>query len=96
MGWTRHTIDAVVCGDDLTSGRPAPDLIVLAMKLTAVEDAGRVANVGDTVLDLESAAPRRRALEYRRAVGRAFTRGALACAAHAHPSIDRRITVLRT
>ena len=56
MDWTRHTIDAVVCGDDVPSGRPAPDLIVLAMKLTAVEDAARVANVGDTVLDLESAA----------------------------------------
>lgn len=56
IGWTRNTVDAVVCGDDVANGRPAPDLILLAMKLTAVDDPGRVANVGDTVLDLESAA----------------------------------------
>jgi phosphonatase-like hydrolase len=56
LGWTRHTIDAIVCGDDVTNGRPAPDLILLAMKLTAVDDPARVANVGDTTADLESAA----------------------------------------
>jgi len=56
LGWTRNTIDAIVCGDDVANGRPAPDLILLAMKLTAVEDGARVANVGDTTLDLESAA----------------------------------------
>ena len=39
IGWTRNTVDALVCGDDVVSGRPAPDLILLAMKLTAVEDA---------------------------------------------------------
>jgi phosphonatase-like hydrolase len=56
VGWTRNTIDALVCGDDVENGRPAPDMIVVAMKLTGVSDLGRVANVGDTVLDLESAA----------------------------------------
>jgi len=56
LGWTRHTIDAVVCGDDVANGRPAPDLILLAMKLAGVEDPALVANVGDTTLDLESAA----------------------------------------
>ncbi|MEO7133920.1 MAG: HAD hydrolase-like protein, partial [Vicinamibacterales bacterium] len=56
LGWTRHTVDAVVCGDDVTNGRPAPDLILLAMRLSAVDDPARVANVGDTTLDLESAA----------------------------------------
>ena len=56
LGWTRLTIDVVVCGDDVLNGRPAPDLILLAMKLTAVDDPARVANVGDTTLDLESAA----------------------------------------
>jgi phosphonatase-like hydrolase len=55
LGWTRHTIDAVVCGDDVAKGRPAPEMILLAMKLTAVDDPARVANVGDTTLDLESA-----------------------------------------
>lgn len=56
IGWTRHTVDAVICGDDVASGRPAPDMILLAMKLTAVDAPAMVANVGDTVLDLESAA----------------------------------------
>jgi len=56
IGWTRHTIDAVVCGDDVSNGRPAPDLILLAMQLTGVDDPAQVANVGDTTLDLESAA----------------------------------------
>lgn len=56
LGWTAGTIDAVVCGDDVPNGRPAPDLILLAMKLSGVDDAARVANVGDTTMDLESAA----------------------------------------
>lgn len=56
IGWTPHMIDAVVCGDDVANGRPAPDMILLAMKVTGVEDPMRVANIGDTVLDLESAA----------------------------------------
>ncbi len=45
-----------MCGDDVTNGRPAPDMIRLAMKLTAIDDPAEVANVGDTTLDLESAA----------------------------------------
>jgi phosphonatase-like hydrolase len=56
LQWTADTINAVVCGDDVRNGRPAPDLILKAMTLTAVEDPSRVANVGDTTLDLESAA----------------------------------------
>jgi phosphonatase-like hydrolase len=56
LGWTQDTVDVVVCGDDVENGRPAPDMILLAMKLTGIRDAGQVANVGDTILDLESAA----------------------------------------
>ena len=56
LGWTRTLIDAVVCGDDVDNGRPAPDMILLAMHLTGVTDASRVANIGDTALDLEAAA----------------------------------------
>ncbi|MBY0494698.1 MAG: phosphonatase-like hydrolase [Cyanobacteria bacterium] len=56
IGWTPRSIDAIVCGDDVSNGRPAPDMILLAMKLTGVEDALQVANVGDTTSDLESAA----------------------------------------
>lgn len=53
LGWSR-VADAVVCGDDVPFGRPAPDLILRAMELTGVRDPFRVANVGDTTLDLEA------------------------------------------
>jgi phosphonatase-like hydrolase len=56
MGWTREMIDVLICGDDVDNGRPAPDMILLAMKLAGVGDPGAVANVGDTTVDLESAA----------------------------------------
>jgi phosphonatase-like hydrolase len=56
LGWMHDTVDAVVCGDDVSNGRPAPDMILLAMRLTGVEKPASVANVGDTTSDLESAA----------------------------------------
>ena len=83
IGWTRHTIDVVVCGDDVTNGRPAPDLILLAMKLAAVDDPSRVANVGDTTLDLESAS--RAGVRWNIGVlSGAHSREALAKAPHTH------------
>lgn len=54
LGWGTGIVDAVVCGDDVKEGRPAPFLIFQAMKATGTEDAGQVANVGDTVRDLEA------------------------------------------
>jgi phosphonatase-like hydrolase len=56
LGWTRDAVDAIVCGDEVPRGRPAPDLIFVAMKITMMEDLAKVANVGDTTTDLESAA----------------------------------------
>jgi phosphonatase-like hydrolase len=56
VNWDRELIDAVICGDDVEQGRPAPDMILLAMQRTSVTNAAQVANVGDTTLDLESAA----------------------------------------
>ena len=47
-------IDAVVCGDDVKQGRPAPYLIFHAMETTGVTGVQQVANVGDTVLDLQA------------------------------------------
>lgn len=54
LGWSRGAVDAIVCGDDVARGRPAPDMIFLCMKLTGVMNAGSVANVGDTILDLQA------------------------------------------
>jgi phosphonatase-like hydrolase len=55
LGWPTIA-DTVVCGDDVAAGRPAPDLIHLAMARTGVSDPAAVANAGDTTLDLEAAA----------------------------------------
>ena len=55
LGW-RDAVDAVVCGDDVPAGRPAPYLIFHAMERTGVIDVATVANVGDTVLDLGAGA----------------------------------------
>ncbi|HEX8030416.1 MAG TPA: phosphonatase-like hydrolase [Vicinamibacterales bacterium] len=56
LGWTGNAVDAVVCGDEVPEGRPAPAMIFVAMQITMIEDPARVANVGDTTLDLESGA----------------------------------------
>jgi phosphonatase-like hydrolase len=55
LGWDNSSIDAVVCGDDVKLGRPAPDLIQCAMQRTGTNDPKKVANVGDTVVDLQAA-----------------------------------------
>jgi phosphoglycolate phosphatase len=54
LGWANGTVDAVVCGEDVARGRPAPDMILRCMELTGVASADSVANVGDTVLDLQA------------------------------------------
>lgn len=54
VGWEKDTVDAVVCGDDVPQGRPAPYLIFRAMEATSVISVHRVANVGDTALDLQA------------------------------------------
>ena len=54
LGWENEVVDAVVCGDDVKRGRPAPDLIFRAMEAAGVSDARQVMNVGDTALDLQA------------------------------------------
>ena len=54
LGWDRGVAAAVVCGDDVAAGRPAPFLIFHAMELTRTMDVARVAVVGDTTRDLEA------------------------------------------
>jgi len=54
LGWTDGLVDAVVCGDEVTQGRPAPYLIFRAMETTGASSVHRVANVGDTTFDLQA------------------------------------------
>jgi phosphonatase-like hydrolase len=46
---------ALVCGDDVKVGRPAPYMIFRSMELTGVVNVRDVLVVGDTVSDLQSA-----------------------------------------
>jgi phosphonatase-like hydrolase len=54
VAWPEGLLDAIVCGDDVATGRPTPLMIFRSMALTGVTDAHRVAVVGDTRLDLEA------------------------------------------
>jgi phosphonatase-like hydrolase len=54
LGWTSGIVDAVVCGDDVPAGRPAPYLIFRAMEATGACRVRSVANIGDTALDLQA------------------------------------------
>ena len=54
LGWREGVVDAVVCGDEVSEGRPAPYMIFHCMEATGVIDVRCVANVGDTVLDLQA------------------------------------------
>ena len=83
LGWTAATVDAVACGEDVESGRPAPFLILHCMRQTGVMDPARVANVGDTVLDLR--AGRRAAVRFNIGVlSGAHTREMLVREPHTH------------
>lgn len=53
LGWA-GAVDAVVCGDEVREGRPAPYLIFRAMETTGATSIHRVMNVGDTELDLRA------------------------------------------
>jgi phosphonatase-like hydrolase len=54
LQWDRGVIDATVSGDEVSKGRPAPYMIFRAMEYCGVMSAQAVANVGDTVLDMEA------------------------------------------
>jgi phosphonatase-like hydrolase len=54
LGWDGGVFDAVVCGDDVARGRPAPYLIFRAMEAAGAASVHGVANVGDTVSDLRA------------------------------------------
>lgn len=55
LGWNEQVIDAVVCGDDVPQGRPAPYLIFRCLERTGITSVHRAASLGDTILDLQAA-----------------------------------------
>jgi len=83
LGWTPGTFDAVVCGDDVSEGRPAPDMILKAMTMVDVREPAHVANVGDTTADL--CAGRNAGVRWNVGVwSGAHARGRLVLAPHTH------------
>ena len=55
VGWSAIA-DTLVCGDEVSEGRPAPDLILESMKRLDCLNPSMVAAVGDTQSDLNAAA----------------------------------------
>lgn len=57
LSWkTKDLIDNSVTSDEVTNGRPFPDMIYRAMQLTHVSDSKLVAKVGDTASDMQQGA----------------------------------------
>jgi len=56
VGWDLEAFAGLVTGDDVSHGRPAPDLIHAAMRVTGIEDPQAVVVIGDTTSDLDAAA----------------------------------------
>jgi phosphonatase-like hydrolase len=54
MQWDGDLLNAVICGDDVARGRPAPFLIFRAMEMSGVTSVHQVTTVGDTMLDLQA------------------------------------------
>jgi len=53
LGWNNSDLlDATVTSDEVPRGRPHPDLLLKAMRLTGITEAPAVAKVGDTPSDL--------------------------------------------
>ncbi len=54
LHWKQELFDTIVCGDEVSAGRPHPAMILEAMRRTGVTDPSTVMVVGDTVLDLQA------------------------------------------
>ena len=49
LGWSAgREVDALITADDVTNGRPAPDMITLAMDKFGIEDSKQVLKAGDS------------------------------------------------
>lgn len=54
IGWkVRQDIDGLVTASDVENGRPAPDMIWLAMRQMDVDSNQAVAKIGDSTIDIE-------------------------------------------
>jgi phosphonatase-like hydrolase len=56
LNWKDSVVDATVTSDEVSRGRPHPDMIRKIMSDLGVADPGRVVKVGDTPADLQEGA----------------------------------------
>jgi phosphonatase-like hydrolase len=54
VGNATTTIQASIASDEVTNGRPQPDMIFRAMQLLHIKDVKQVINIGDTPSDIQS------------------------------------------
>ena len=52
LGWDKRILDASICADDVSAGRPAPYMIFRAMEATGIKDVNQVIKLGDTPFDM--------------------------------------------
>ena len=53
LGWSvPETVDMLITDDDVSKGRPYPDMILLAMKKAGITDPATVAKIGDSGIDI--------------------------------------------
>lgn len=53
IGWkVGEHIDGLVTASDVANGRPAPDMIQAAMRITGIESPATVAKIGDSQIDI--------------------------------------------
>ncbi|PHN04584.1 phosphonatase-like hydrolase [Flavilitoribacter nigricans] len=54
LNWEEgRDFDLLVTASDVSNSRPAPDMIVLAMERLGIDEAEKVAKVGDSIIDIE-------------------------------------------
>jgi phosphonatase-like hydrolase len=54
LGWEKgREYDDIVTATDVPKTRPFPDMIFMAMELMGIDDAGTVAKIGDSAIDVE-------------------------------------------
>jgi phosphonatase-like hydrolase len=54
LGWKKdRDYDDIVTASDVPKTRPFPDMIFMAMELMGINDAGTVAKIGDSAIDVE-------------------------------------------
>lgn len=54
LDWKKNIhFDALITADDVSTSRPSPDMIFLAMKKFGIEDSKKVLKAGDSAIDIE-------------------------------------------